>query len=133
MNRQMMVIGIRNLVLLVVIVMPLFFMLVWLQTLSQGTTGGKDVRYVLETGGVYYLNNVLPVLAGGVLHQAIWFALPQDWPVGRRRLIAFSLALIIPLSVVVAWGGPASNLVAFVVPIVLSTTLYVLLMKPLDD
>lgn len=130
MNRQTMVTGLRNVVLLVLIAMPLFFMLVWFQALLQGTAGGKDLRYVLETGGVYYLNNVLPVLAGGLLHQAAWFALPQGWPVGRRRLIAFILALIIPLGVVVAWGGPASSLMDFAVPIVLSTALYVLLMKP---
>lgn len=129
MNRNTMTTALKNLALLALVAMPLFFLLVWIEALLGNAMGARDRSYVLETGGVYYLTNVLPVLVGGAVHQALWLALPRKWTAGRRKAVALLLTPVIPLAVLVSWGGPAESLLRFAIPMVLALTTYVLLMR----
>jgi len=129
MNREVLGTALKNLALLALVAMPLFFVLVWLQALLRSATGARDLGYVLETGGVYYLTNLVPVLVGGAVHQILWILLPRQWPNARRKAVALVLTPVIPLAVLLSWGGPAESLMRFTVPMVLALGIYVLLMR----
>lgn len=129
MSRQVLNTALTNLVLLVLVAMPLFFLLVWIQSLLGQVAGATDVGYVIETGGVYYLTNLLPVLVGGLVHQAVWLALPGEWLKIVRRIVALLFTPLIPIVVLLSWGGPAESLAALSVPMVLALAVYVFLMR----
>lgn len=129
MNKTALSTVIRNLALLALVVLPLFFVLVWAQALFARAADATNLGYVLETGSVYYLTNVVPVLLGGLIHQVIWLLLPNAWPGRRRRMVALLLAPVIPMAVLVSWGGPAGSLLSFAVPMALALAVHVLLMR----
>lgn len=129
MNKSALTTALKNLALLALVVMPLFFVLVWVQALLGRATGATDLGYVAETGGVYYLTNVAPVLLGGIIHQVIWLVLPNEWPSARRRAVAFLTAPVIPIAALLSWGGPASSFLPFAVPMLLAFAVYVLLLR----
>ena len=99
MIRTVVVTALKNLGWLVVVALPLFFLLTWVQALVAGAEGSRDLGYVLETGAVYYLTNLPPVLVGGVIHQVIWLVLPRAWPRTRRMIMALVVAPLIPITV----------------------------------
>lgn len=119
----------KNLALLAFVVTPVFFVLVWIQALFQQASGVTDLGYVLETGGVYYLSNLIPVLVGGIIHQLLLLVLPGEWTNTRIRSIAFLLAFVIPITVWLSWGGPVSSFLNFAVPMSLALVIYVLLIR----
>lgn len=116
---------VKNLAILVFIVMPLFFLMGWLYALISNT----DFRYIIETGIVYYLYNVVPVIIGGAIHQLILVTLPKDWTEVKFRIIALLSSPLIPIAIWIAWGGEAKNLIPFAVPIILVLIVYVFLMR----
>lgn len=121
--------ALMNLLLLALVATPIFFFLVWAQGLITGAEGSTEVGYVLTTGAVYYLNNLIPILIGGLVHQIVWVCLPQGWSSSKTRAVALVLAPVIPVAVWVAWGGPARSLLHFVVPMALALLVYVFLMR----
>lgn len=129
MNGEVLKAALKNLTLLALVAMPMFFLLVWIQALLGRATGATDLGYVIETGGVYYLTNLIPVLVGGLVHQAIWLALPGEWSKLVRRIVALLLTPLIPIAVLISWGGPAGSLTTFAIPMVLALAVYILLMR----
>lgn len=129
MNWNSLTTALKNLALLVFLAMPLFFLFVWIQALLRNGTAARDLGYVLETGGVYYLTNLLPVLIGGAVHQVFWLALPRKWPDGGRKAVALLLTPVIPLAIWILWGGPAGSLLSFAVPMILALITYVFMMR----
>jgi hypothetical protein len=119
----------KNLALLALVAMPLFFVLTWIQGLLGQAARATDLGYVAETGGVYYLSNLIPVLVGGLIHQIFWLVLPRTWPSARRRIVALLLAPVIPVAVLLAWGGSAGSLLYFAVPMLVTLVVYVLLIR----
>ena len=99
-----------NLALLALVATPVFFLLVWIQGLTTGAEGSGDFGYVVTTGAVYYLNNIIPILVGGLVHQVIWVSLPEGWSSSRAKLVALLVSPVIPLAVWIAWGGPVWSL-----------------------
>lgn len=129
MSRTILRTVLKNLALLALVAMPLFFVLVWVQVLLGRAAGATDLGSVMETGGVYYLTNLAPVLLAGLIHQVMWLVLPKDWPNAIRRVVALLLASVIPIAVVVSWGGPARSLLNFAVPMIVALAVYVFLMR----
>lgn len=122
-----------NVVILAGVALPVLFVLVWLQALV--TSGGtpESFRSALTTAGVYYIANFIPVCIGGFAHQLIWLSLPRAWSGFARRLTAFVSTPLIPVAVVVAWGGPIVRLAPIWIPIVMSLALYVVLLRPSEE
>ncbi|MAO63621.1 MAG: hypothetical protein CL666_01340 [Balneola sp.] len=119
----------KNLVLLALVVLPIFFVFVWIQSLLQQATGATEIAYVMETGGVYYLSNVIPVLVGGLIHQLLLTFLPRELESTKYRIVAFFLTLIIPMVVWLLWGGPVKSFLLFAVPMILALGVYALLIR----
>jgi hypothetical protein len=85
---------------------------------------------VAQTGAVYFLANVIAVVVGGVIHQVIWLNMPRRWSLLTRRVAAlFGALVIIPAAVLVAWGGAASSLIPFALPMVVALLAYVILAR----
>ncbi len=129
MNRMALVVAAKNMTLLIALALPVFFAMVWLQAFVRQVAGAADVGYAIETGGVYYVANVVPVLAGGLVHQLLWLLFPRDWSRTRRRLAAFVCAPVIPLAVLFSWGGSGARLLPYVVPMILALALYVIMIR----
>lgn len=129
MNKSAVTTVVKNLALLALVAMPLFFALTWIQGLVGRAAGATDLGYVAEAGGVYYLSNLIPVLVGGLIHQVFWLVLPRAWPITRRRIMALLLAPLIPVAVLLAWGGSAEGLLNFAVPMLVTLVVYVLLIR----
>lgn len=133
MNRRSTATVLQNLTLLALVAMPSFFVLVWIQALLTAGTRATDLGDVIETGGFYYLANLLPVLVGGVVHQITWLALSQAWPTAKRRIVALLLAPVIPVTLLLFWGGRVVDLLYFGVPMFVALGVYVLLLKIPDS
>jgi hypothetical protein len=130
MPKRLIVTALRNIAVLVLVAMPLFFLLTWLQALVTRTLDADALANAAETGAVYFLANAVAIVIGGVIHQGFWLSMPRGWSLLTRRAAALVAALvIIPVAVLVAWGGSASNLLPFAVPMVLALLAYVILSR----
>ena len=129
MNRTTLVVVAKNMMLLAALALPLFFALVWLQALFNRGEGATDVGGAVEAGGVYYLANVVPVTLGGLIHQVLWVLLPRGWSQARRRIVAFASSPLIPLAVLLSWGGSAAHLMGLAMPMVLALAAYALVLR----
>lgn len=127
MNKATLLTALKNLGWLVLVALPVFFLLVWLQALVGRAEGSRDLGYALETGGFYYLASVLYVLLGGLVHQVLVFLLPASSSPPRRRVIALLLTPVVPLALVP--GGGLGTLLEFLIPTVLALATYGVLMR----
>ncbi len=112
-----------NLALLLMGILPLFFLLAWLQVTLQGGQGSREPAYMLETGTFYYVSFIGPVAIGGVLYQILLIVLQATSHRPVRRGLAVLLTPIIPASVVLL-GQPAYVLLWFALPLAASLIVY---------
>jgi hypothetical protein len=113
----------RNLALLGLGALPLFFVLVWFQSLVGGGDESRRFGYVLETGGFYYLTYVVYVLLGGLAHQALLLLLPASLGPSVRRIAAVLLTVVIPL-VLIVMGERLTTITDFAIPLIVSLGVY---------
>ncbi len=128
MNRETIMLILRNLAVLALAVFPLCFLLAWLQGLITGMPDTHRIGYMLETGAFYFFSYLGPVLLGGVVHQAMLLMLPRGWPAVRRRLVGALLSVVIPGTVVLL-GQPPDVLAWLILPMVLALVVYALLLR----
>ena len=126
MNRETLLIALKNLGWLALVMLPMFFVLTWVQALIAGAEGSRDLGYVVEAGGFYYLTYVLWVLLGGLVHQILVFLLPGSWGRAQRRVVAILLTPVIPVLVILVGEQPAT-VTGFLIPLILALAIYGLL------
>jgi RHS repeat-associated protein len=119
----------RNVTMLMLIAFPLLFLAAWVQGLVARAPGSNDMARAFETGAFYYLGNFIPVLIGGLAHNAMIAALPVRWPELGKRLVAFCLSIIVPVTALVAWGGPATSLAPLSIPLLIALAVYAMLLR----
>jgi hypothetical protein len=117
----------KNIAILLFAIFPLFFFFLWMINFFLGVD--LDLKYVLETGLVYYLYNTIPLLVGGVIHQIIIYILNRIWPNISFRVFALIFTPVIPITVFLLWGGPFSSIKIVASPLILSLFVYVFLMR----
>lgn len=136
MNKKMFLIALKNVVWLVLGVLPVFFVLLWLQTLIVGMQESRELVSVLQAGVFFYLSIVIPVLIGGVVHQILLVAVSKVWAEITEvwfRIVALLISPLIPVAVWLSWGGEAKHLLPFTIPMILVLIVYVFLMrKPVE-
>lgn len=128
MNKEKLLIVLKNLGLLVFVALPLFFVFVWVQALIGGTKESRSLGYVLETGAFFYIIYVLYVALGGIVHQALLLLLPVSWPVFWQRVTAILLTPIIPITLIVL-GERVQTITWFLIPVILMLGIYGLLIR----
>ncbi|MDX2207389.1 MAG: hypothetical protein SFU57_07080 [Gemmatimonadales bacterium] len=120
--------GVKNMGRLALVALPVFFLLVWVQALLGGAARGRDLGYILETGGFYYLASVLYVLLGGLVHQLLVLCLLRTgFRRARPRVVALLLSPVIPLAL--SLGGGLRTVQEFLIPTSVALAIYVFLMK----
>ncbi|TVQ15098.1 MAG: hypothetical protein EA364_02965 [Balneolaceae bacterium] len=128
MTKTKLLIALKNVVWLILVALPAFFLLVWVQALIEGAYGSRNLSYALETGAFYYLGSVLYVCLGGVVHQAIILCMPAIWSRFVVRITAVLLTSVIPLLFILL-GERVQTITEFVIPIILTLGVYGLLIK----
>jgi hypothetical protein len=128
MTKAALLTALKNLGWLALVAFPAFFLLVWIQALIGGAEGSRDLGYVLETGGFYYLAYVMYVLLGGLVHQISLLFLPRSWSPSQRRGAAVLLTPVIPLLLILL-GEWAHTIAEFLIPIILTLVIYGLLIR----
>lgn len=119
---------ILNLLLLVFGAVPLVFFLVWLGNLLLGRYEQLSLGFAASSGYLYTVIYFLPVLVGGLIHQALVAALPPGWTAWKRRIAAVLLTVVIPV-VLILFGQPIDVLGWFAIPITIALIAYGLLMR----
>lgn len=128
MSKSVIKTAIWNLALLAIAIVPLVFVLIWIQALVTGSSGARSVDYVLETGGFYYLVYIGGVLAGGLAHQVLLVVLTRTLSGLRLRILAAVLAATVPLGVIVLGERPGT-LLEFALPVLLGLVVYALALR----
>jgi len=112
-----------NLGLLLVLVLPVWFGLMWV--LTRGVDGPAANDAWPEATLFYFAVLAPQLLAGGVVQQVALLGVPREWSSGRTRLIAVLSTLLIPLALVLFGGEPALLLAPIsAVPLALGLLLY---------
>lgn len=128
MNKKMLIIALKNVAWLVLVALPAFFLLVWVQALIGGAYGSRNLGYALETGAFYYLGSVLYVGFGGVVYQTLLLFLPAFWSRLVARIVAVLLTSVIPI-LFIFLGERVQTITEFLIPIILTLGMYGLLIK----
>jgi hypothetical protein len=76
---------------------------------------------------VFYATAVIPLLAGGLLHQVLLLLMPTRWPRRRLRLASVALSPTVPAFLVAATGGAVLFMLPLSLP--LSVLLYSLAVR----
>jgi hypothetical protein len=126
MNSQVKLVA-RNLIALGLVAFPLFFLAVWARALIVGTPYAQNLAYVVGNGIFYYLAYLLPLLAGGMIHQLVLLSYVKKGG-GTRRAFAILMSPVVLLAISAA-GQPLNQLRPFTIPIVLSLLVYSLLIQ----
>ena len=125
----------RNLGLLVLVALPLGVVALVLQTVlfppawinRDGTTIDPVPAAVFQ-----FLVLLLPVLAGGLIHQVLLWLIPDHWPRVQLRSMILLSSLVIP-AVLLVFGSSASVMgsARALIPVGMIVVVYGLLAKPL--
>lgn len=117
-----------NLLILLLGALPLTFLLIWVGNLILGYYAEVNIVNAIASGYLYTVVYLLPVALGGIVHQALVYALPRSWTPSTHRVAAVALTAVIPLTLL-ALGQPAEVVGWFAVPMGLSLLAYGLLMR----
>lgn len=118
----------KNLALLALIALPLFFLLAWIGDLIRGADWSRDSGYALGTVALFYLVSIVWVLLGGLVHQLVLIILPRTWSARWRRLVAVASTPIIP-AVLLLFGGAVWAVPSYSLPALISMVVYALLIR----
>lgn len=111
----------RNLGLVIVIVFPLWFALLWIFAILS--TRGEAGSQWPQATAFYFVVLVPQLLLAGLLHQVVMFLVPGSWSyLARRATIIASALILFPVILIALGGAPsillsAGNAIALGVPI----------------
>lgn len=128
MNNAVLITTLKNMGWLVLVALPCFFLLVWVQALISDAEGSRNIGYALETGAFYYLGSVFYVAFGGLVHQVFLLFLPSTWGQFKHRVIALLLTPVIPL-LLILMGERVQTITDFLIPLILALGVYGLLIR----
>lgn len=132
MMRPLLTLALRNVGLLMVVVVPTFFVLFLLQVAVSSKEMFRDVPDALTFAGMAYLSTAIPICASGLAHQVLCFLLPREWSPTATRAVVFGSALLIPVvTVLVSFDSSfvAATISAIAVPAVISLALYTAVLR----
>jgi len=119
----------KNIGWLILVALPCSFLLVWVQTLIEGSEGSQKIGYALETGLFYYLGSILYIALGGLLHQIFLLFFSSKWSLLKHRIIALLLTPIIPLLLILL-GERVQTITDFLIPVVIGLGIYAFFLRP---
>lgn len=112
-----------NLALLVLVFMPLTFVLIGIIEMVRAESPTVDRDFATGSLVLYSVIYAVPVLIGGLLHQAAVTLLPSRWSSQRMRLAAVLLSPVVLVGVALL-GQPVQVLMWFAGPLLISLVLF---------
>lgn len=93
----------RNMLGLVFVIFPIWYSGIWLiEQTRHGPQGGG----LLEMLAFNWLTASLPLLAGGLLHEGLMWAIPASLRPVQRRCLAVASTLIVPVILIAVDVNP---------------------------
>src|SRR5688572_22009265 len=106
-----------NVVVLLAIAAPVFFVTAWLSGLLIGQVTLSRFSHSLETGGFFYVVNLFYLCVGGLLQQAVVWLVYTLRGGQAGRVMVFMTSWIIPITTFSLWGGGLwSSMSSFALP-----------------
>ena len=130
--------AIYNLGILVLVALPVWVALVWLQSLvwpaewMRGSAGWGQPGDAVGMFAVQYLAMAVPVAFGGVLHQLLATNFPADWPsrTWKGAMVLTSPLVALPLVLMTPDAGTLLD-ARVIVPTLAALVVYGVLARPL--
>lgn len=127
--------GAQNRVLLVLAALPLGVVVLGVQTAlwPPGWSGAGSALPDAAAAALFqFLTLCIPVAAAGLVHQAVLWLLPNEWPPPRLRAAILGTALVIPLLLTAMSTSPVALLsIRAVLPLGALVACYGLRAKPI--
>ena len=113
----------KNLLKLILIAHPLFFILVWVQALFQGAEGSREISYSIEVGLFYYLGSILYIILAGIIYNVALLFIPSSMNETIIRIIGVILTCLIPL-LIILFGERYQTIAEFLIPVIIAMFTY---------